>query len=326
MRKMFVMMLLTVVMFSANCNLCAEDIKIGFLVKLPEEQWFQGEWKYAQQCADTYGFELIKIGVIDSKKALSAIDSLAAQGAQGFVICTPDPYLGPKILASAHQYAMKVFTVDDRCIDLDGTFMNIPYMGFSHSHAGGSVGTELYKEFRKRAWPLDKTAALAVTFDELEAAKQTTDSAIETLMKLGFPEGAIYRAQEETTDIPGAFEAANRILLEHDDVERWLVFSFNDDGALGAIRALEFSGFNADTIIGIGIGTGAGFAEFQAASPTGYFASLFVTPYFHGYEATEYLYTWIKNGIQPPEETLTTGIFVNRKNYKDVIDELRIKE
>jgi L-arabinose transport system substrate-binding protein len=51
-----------------NSPLLAEDIKIGFLVKLPEEQWFRDEWRYAQQCADTYGFELIKIGTPDADK------------------------------------------------------------------------------------------------------------------------------------------------------------------------------------------------------------------------------------------------------------------
>lgn len=39
-----------------------EEIRLGFLVKMPEELWFQKEWRFAQQCADKYGFELIKIG------------------------------------------------------------------------------------------------------------------------------------------------------------------------------------------------------------------------------------------------------------------------
>ena len=71
--------------------------KIGFLVKQPEEPWFQLEWKFAQQAADEKGFDLIKIGAPDGEKALAAIDNLAAQGAQGFVICTPDVRLGPAI-------------------------------------------------------------------------------------------------------------------------------------------------------------------------------------------------------------------------------------
>ena len=51
---------------------------------------------------------MIKIAVPDGEKTLNAIDSLAANGAKGFVICTPDPHLGPAIMAKARSYDMKV--------------------------------------------------------------------------------------------------------------------------------------------------------------------------------------------------------------------------
>src|SRR3982750_2564075 len=60
-------------------------VKIGFLVKQPDEPWFQTEWTFAQKAADANGFELLKIGTPDGEKALSAIDNLAANGAKGFV-------------------------------------------------------------------------------------------------------------------------------------------------------------------------------------------------------------------------------------------------
>src|ERR1700759_2493062 len=79
-------------------------VKLGFLVKQPEEPWFQLEWKFADEAAKQDGFDLVKIGVPDGEKVLSAIDNLAAGGAQGFVICTPDPHLGPAILARAKSH------------------------------------------------------------------------------------------------------------------------------------------------------------------------------------------------------------------------------
>src|SRR5437763_1433890 len=78
-------------------------IKIGFLVKQPEEPWFQLEWKFADQAAKDLGFTLVKIGATDGEKVLSAIDNLAAGGAQGFVICTPDTRLGPAISAKSRS-------------------------------------------------------------------------------------------------------------------------------------------------------------------------------------------------------------------------------
>src|SRR5215471_8971513 len=76
-----------------------EALKLGFIVKQPEEPWFQLEWKFAGETAAKDGFELIKIGGTDGEKVLAAIDNLAANGARGFVICTPDTRLGPAIVA-----------------------------------------------------------------------------------------------------------------------------------------------------------------------------------------------------------------------------------
>ena len=87
-------------MFVAPVVQAADNVKIGFLVKQPEEPWFQDEWKFAEMAAKEKGFTLVKIGAPSGEKVMSAIDNLAAQKAQGFVICTPDVKLGPGIVAT----------------------------------------------------------------------------------------------------------------------------------------------------------------------------------------------------------------------------------
>ncbi|OIO94060.1 MAG: sugar ABC transporter substrate-binding protein [Armatimonadetes bacterium CG2_30_66_41] len=297
-------------------------LKLGFLVKQPEELWFQNEWKFAQKCADHYGFELLKIGTPDGEKVLSALDVLAAKGAQGFVICTPDVRLGPAIVAKAKANDLKVYSVDDQFVGSDGKFMDVPYMGLSAKAIGRSVGKALYAEFQRRKWSLADTAACAITFDELNTVKERTDGTTEALIEAGFPKERIYRAAEKTTDVPSALDAANVALTQHSDVKRWLVFSVNDEGVLGAIRAMEGRGFGADTVVGIGIGAGTGFTEFEKEKPTGYFATCIISPKRHGYETTEYLYKWIKDGVAPPKDTRTSGILATRANYKQVAKEL----
>src|SRR6202047_4127655 len=94
----------------------ADEIKIGFIVKQPEEPWFQDEWKFADQAAKEKGFTLVKIGAEDGEKLMSAIDNLGAQGAQGFIVCTPDVKLGPGIVAKAAANNLKLMTVDDRLV------------------------------------------------------------------------------------------------------------------------------------------------------------------------------------------------------------------
>ena len=217
-----------------------KKIKIGFLVKMPQELWFQNEWKHARRCAKDYGFQLLELGVPDNDKVLSAIDNLASQGAQGFVICTPEVRLGPAIVAAAEKYGMKVFAVDDQFLDANGQPMkDVPYMGIAAQDIGRQVGQALVDEFKKRAWDIQETAACGVTFDSLPTAKSRTDGAKAALIEKGFPAGKIHTTPEKDTDIEASQKATDALLTLHPEVKRWLVFSMNDEGVMGAVRAME---------------------------------------------------------------------------------------
>lgn len=308
----------------SGCNKAApggaeggKDIRLGYLVKQPEEKWFQNEWAFAQKAADQYGFTLYKIGAEDGEKVLSAIDNLASNGAQGFVICTPDVKLGPAIVAKAKAENMKVYSVDDQFVGPDGQFMDVPYMGISARKIGEKVGEALYDEFKKRGWSAEDTAAMALTFDELNTVKERTDGASEALVKAGFPANRIFRTAERKMDVPNAMDAAQVALTQHPGVKNWLVFSTNDESVIGAVRALEERGYGADRVVGVGIG-GSSFQEFEKPEPTGFFATVMISPRRHGFEATEYLYKWVKDGTEPPKDIRTEGILVHRDDYKEL--------
>ncbi|MCC6696532.1 MAG: arabinose ABC transporter substrate-binding protein [Candidatus Hydrogenedentes bacterium] len=298
-----------------------DRIRIGFLVKQPEEPWFQQEWKFAEKAGAKYGFDVIKIGATDGEKVLSAIDNLAAQGAQGFVICTPDVRLGPAIMAKANANQLKVFTVDDQFVGSDGAFMNVPYMGISARDIGESVGHTLGAEFKRRGWPIEETAAAGITFDELNTARDRTEGAIAGLIAEGFPADRIYTAPQRTTDTEGSFNAAGTLLTQHPEIKRWLVFGMNDEGVMGAVRAMEGRGFNTDTVVGVGIGGSTCLVEFEKATPSGFYATCLISPLRHGYETAELLYKWIKDGTVPPKDTRTKGFIITRENYKQVMTE-----
>src|SRR5882762_10313699 len=131
----------------------ANAVNIGFLVKQPEEPWFQYEWKGADKASAQYGFELIKQGVQDGEKVMAMIDNLAVSGAQGFVICTPDVRLGPQIINRAKQKGLKVMTVDDQLLGGNGKIMaDVHYIGMSASKIGHASGETLAAEMKKRGW------------------------------------------------------------------------------------------------------------------------------------------------------------------------------
>ncbi len=298
----------------------ANQIKLGFLVKQPEEPWFQLEWQFADEAAKKLGFDLVKIGAADGEKVLSAIDNLAAQGAQGFVICTPDTKLGPAIVARAKAKNLKLFTVDDQFLDKDGQPMrDVHYLGISAGQIGVSVGVALAAEQKKRGWSNEETGVIAVTFDELETAKWRTDGATGALVAEGFPEARIFKAPTPKPEIPAALDAVNALLTQHGDVKKWLVCGMNDNAVLGAVRALEGRGFGADSVVGIGINGSDCIVELEKSKPTGFFASVLLSAKQHGYQTCEMLYRWVKDGVEPPKDTRTTGVLIDRANFRQVL-------
>lgn len=297
-------------------------VKIGFLVKQPDEPWFQNEWKFAQQCADSFGFELIRIGATDGEKVLSAIDNLAAQGARGFVICAPDVRLGSAIVAKASGFGLKVMSVDDRFVASDGSFITgVPHLGISATEIGRTVGRELDAEMKRRGWSNEETALCAVTWEELQTTRERTDGAIAALTEAGFPTERVFKAPQRVADIPGAFDAVNALLIQHPEVRRWLICGNNDNAVLGAVRAMEGRGYGPENVIGIGINGTDCIVEFQKDNPTGFFASILLAPKRHGFETAEMMYRWVRDGVEPPAETYTKGILITRETFAKILKE-----
>lgn len=312
---------------SASGPAVGQPIKIGFLVQQPDEPWFQLEWKFADQAAKEFGFALIKIGATDGEKVLSAIDTLAAGRAQGFVICTPDPLLGPAVMAKARAANLKVLSVDDQFMGAGGQPMtDVHYLGISAARIGQGVGQTLYAEMKNRGWSPADTAVCAITFDTVETARKRTDGAIAALTQAGFPPDRIFKMPQRTTDVPGGFEAANVLLAQKPDVKRWLVCGMNDTAVLGAVRALEGRGFGPENAIGIGINGTDCIVELEKARPTAFFGSMLLSAKQHGYETCVMMFQWIKDGTEPPLDTRTTGVLITRENFRQVLREQGIRD
>jgi L-arabinose transport system substrate-binding protein len=294
-------------------------IKLGFLVKQPEEPWFQFEWKGAEKAGAQYGFDVVKLGVPDGEKVIAAIDNLSAQGAKGFVICTPDVRLGPAVATKARQAALKVVTVDDQFVGSDGKIMtDVPYLGMSASKIGESAGAALASEVKKRGWPLDEVGVCVITFEQLETIRQRTDGAIAALTAAGVPMSRVFKTAQKTQDIPGSFDAATILLTQHPEIKRWLVCGGNDTAVLGAVRATEQRGFTAENVIGVGI-NGTDCIDELRRKPTGFFGSMLVSAPYEGFRTAELLYLWAKNGTPPPPDSRTPGIFITRENFEQVL-------
>jgi L-arabinose transport system substrate-binding protein len=300
--------------------------KIGFLVKMPEQAWFINEQRAATAAGERLGFEVIRIGVRDGEKVMSAIDNLAAQGAQGFVICAPDVRLGPAILARARQQDMKFMTVDDQLVDAKGEpLAGVPHLGISAYKIGVQVGEALIAEMQRREWNPDDVRALRITSNELPTARERVKGATDVLLRNGIREDQVIDAPQRTTDTEGGFNAASPNFAKHAGAKFWLIYALNEESVLGAVRATEQLNIPAQNVIGVGInGASEAHAEFSRDRVTGFYGTVAVSSTTHGRDTAEHLFRWITEGTPPPPLTETTGTLMVRENWQQVKQELQL--
>ena len=298
----------------------ADPVKIGFLVKQAEEPWFQDEWRFAEQAANEKGFTLIKIGIPNGEKMVNAIDNLAVQKAQGFVICAPDVKLGAAVQRAAKRNGLKVISVDDQLVDGSGKpIADIPHMGISAYNIGNQVGSGLASEIKARGWSMAEVGALRMAFDQLPTAHERTRGAVDGLLAAGLPAANVIDATQAKTDTESAFNAANIAFTKQTRFKHWVIFGINDEAVLGAVRAAEGRGLKAESVIGIGIGgSKTALNEFAKPIPTGFYGTVLISSKRHGYETAMNMYQWITANQAPAPLTLTSGTLMTRANQAAV--------
>lgn len=298
----------------------AAKIKIGFIVKQPEEHWFQEEWKYAETAGREHGFEVVKIGGTDGERVLNGIDNLAAQGAKGFVICPPDVRLGPAVAARSMVLGLKVMSVDDRFTGPDGKPMeDIPHTGISALDIGRLAGRVIVEEVQARGWDFARVGFLKMTFDQLPTIKERTDGATEALLAAGLPETNVFVSPMRTLDVEGSMNAAAITIAKNSGIGQWVVAGGNDNSVLGAVRALEGQRFGLDRAIAVGINGTEAVSEFQKAGQTAFIASILLDARIHGYDTAKKMFLWITQGKEPDKVTWTSGTVMTRDNYKELM-------
>ncbi|NWD68577.1 substrate-binding domain-containing protein [Pseudomonas gingeri] len=304
--------------------LAAEEVKIGFLVKQAEEPWFQTEWAFAEKAGKEHGFTVIKIAVPDGEKTLSAIDSLAANGAKGFVICPPDVSLGPAIVAKAKANGLKVIAVDDRFVDAKGNFMeDVPYLGMAAFEVGQKQGAAMASEAKKRGWDWKDTYAVINTFNELDTGKKRTDGSVKSLEEAGIPKDHILFTAAKTLDVPGSMDATNSALVKLPrGAKNLIIGGMNDNTVLGGVRATESAGFAAANVIGIGINGTDAIGELKKPN-SGFFGSMLPSPHIEGYNTAKMMFDWTTTGKEPPKYTAMDEVtLITRENFKQELEKI----
>ncbi|MPZ95867.1 MAG: substrate-binding domain-containing protein [Propionibacteriales bacterium] len=298
----------------------AEDVKVYYLAKRLDQGYFQSEVKGVEAKAKELG---IDVEVLDSRSdgnvMTSNLETALIQGGDGVIIVVPDQKLAPAVLAKTREADVPVLALDDPMIDSNGDAA--PFLGYEFEKIGTEVGDFLAELAADQGWAADGTLkAAALTFNEVSSCTERTDATKAALLDNvdGLTEQDILETNYAGANTDGGLQAMQGLLTANPEVEHWLVYSCNEEGVVGAVRALESAGV-ADGSCGVGIGDGAlAKIEMLKDEANAYCGNVFIDGEENGGIAVQLMYDALTGEQDLPASTLSPGVRVTRDNAAKV--------
>jgi L-arabinose transport system substrate-binding protein len=293
----------------------ADDVKIGYINKMGDHPWFVAEVAGAKAAAEAAGVGFASQDVqFNADLTITTFDTMVGDGVKGIAIVVPDKGLGPVIADKAKAAGVKLVAVDDDIYFADGT--QVPYVGMNAHNIGLRVGEKLAELYKAEGWA-DKEVRIASIEDrKADTCMQRNQGAEEAFLKAvpDFNPANIVRVPYDNTMV-NSIDVMTTTLTANPNVTNWIFYSCNDDGVLGAARALENSGYSADQGMGIGIDGSRACDAFGSGRPTAFRGTMWLNSENHGATAVKLLLASIKDGTDLPTQTFTDPEFINAENF-----------
>lgn len=304
----------------AGAALADDDSLLVYgIYKAGDQTWFIDEGEAAKNAVEALGGEFVYVDAkMNPEEYLKAIDNAVANKADGIVTCIPDQTLSQAALDAAGDIPM--VAADDALEDADGNKL-APWVGIN-AYVIGEANGEWLANYAIDNELLDKedTGVLIMTMDTVSSCVPRAEGEFAKFTELcpDFPEDRIFYADYDgTTDKGNTASAA--VFTAHPEIKTWLVTGANEEGTIGACRALETAGLDADACV-VGLGAYMAKDEWNDKGADGtcmkasaYFSSLQVG------EGSVNVLMQILNGEEPDMETAVDAIVVTPEDYKEVM-------
>jgi len=299
-------------------NMAQDDvIEIYYLTKHLDNPWFVNETQGAADLAEAYGDVELTIQDLqfDAGLALSAMDTAIGAGADGIIIVVPEQQIGPAVMQRAAEAGIPLLTVDDTIQDANGNFAT--HVGFDTADMGSTAATMAYEVYQNEGWAENAENVKIVSIEDqtLSVCMQRTDASNETWLSIAenFTEDDIIHLPYANT-LVSAIDAMAPVVTANPDVTHWILWSCNDDGVLGGVRALEQGGVAAENIIGVGLNGHLACDEWNKGTPTGFRGTVYNRSATHGELALMTMYNRIKFDVPFPVRVVAPGVPVTPEN------------
>lgn len=299
-----------------------DDVTIGYINKMGDHPWFVAEVAGAQAAAEAAGAGFASQDVqFNADLTITTLDTMIGDGVDGIAIVVPDRALGPVVAARAEEAGIPLIAVDDDITFEDGS--PVPYVGMNAYNIGLSVGRELASIYEQEGWADENVGVVSIEDRRADTCMQRNRGAEEAFLENvdDISEEDIIRVAYDNTMV-NAIDVMTTTLTGNPQYTHWVFYSCNDDGVLGAARAMENAGYSADQGLGIGIDGSRACDAFGNGRPSGFRGTMWLNSANHGRVAVELLLAAINDGAELPLTTYTEPEFITLDNFGDYEERL----
>ena len=288
------------------------------IYKAGDQTWFIDEGDAAKAAAEKAGYDFVYVDAkMNPEEYLKAIDNAIANKAAGIVTCIPDQTMSQAVVDKCKEANMPIVAADD-ALEVDGNKI-APWVGINAYKIGEANGEWLANYVKDGKVTLGPDVGLLLmTMDTVSSCVPRAEGEFDkfTAMVPEFDQNLIFRADYDGTTDKGNTAAA-AVITGHPEIKTWLVTGANEEGCIGAARALESAGLDKEACV-VGLGAYMAKDEFKKPDGTCVKASAYFSAESVGAGSIEVLLDIIA-GKDPAMETAVDAVVVTPETYKDVM-------
>ncbi|MGN0759415.1 MAG: substrate-binding domain-containing protein [Candidatus Ventricola sp.] len=319
MKKTLAIVLALALMLCALTAVAESKGMIYGIYKAGDQTWFIDEGAAAEAAAKEAGYDFTYVDAkMSPEEYLRAIDNAIANNAAGVVTCIPDQTMSQAAVDKLAEAGIPVVAADDALQTADGTKI-APWVGINAYVIGEANGAWVAEYAKANNLVNDPECALLIlTMDTVSSCVPRAEGEYDKFTELcpEFDTAKIYKADYDGTTDKGNTAAA-AVFTAHPEITKWLVTGANEEGTIGALRALESAGLDGESCV---VGLGAYMAKDEwkkegesAMKAAAYFSSLSV-----GAGSVEVLLQII-DGQEVTMETAVDAVVVTPETYVEVM-------
>jgi len=260
---------------------------------------------------------------------ITALDTVLAMGVDILIVCPPDQGLSQLTVDRAEAAGVRLMYDADPLIDEDGNHL-APGLELDAFVVGLDAGQWLgdYVVDNDVITDPASTGLMLITISEISTVIPRTEGALERFMEIvpDFPDENVFQSDYDGST-EDAFNVASALITANPNIETWLVSVINDEGAVGATRALEQAGLDSDAVV---VGMGANLFVYELERDFSAFkAASYFSPVLNGQIVGNAAMDWWDYDLLPFEEYRRpgmehgiyplSGIMVDATNYRDIM-------